>query len=140
VDTLVRIARGAHIDSRFFFDSRFDREKAALLYETWIRKACDERSGRVFVGDLSGEPVGYLTTTMLEENRGQLGLMAVDERFHGRGIGRAMLEESLRWFASQGVDRVSVVTQGRNVPAQRLYQAAGFLVRHVECWYHRWFA
>jgi ribosomal protein S18 acetylase RimI-like enzyme len=33
---------------------------------------------------------------------------------------------------------VSVVTQGRNVAAQRLYQRAGFVTASTQLWYHRW--
>jgi len=33
---------------------------------------------------------------------------------------------------------VTVVTQGLNVPAQRLYQKSGFLVSSVYLWYHLW--
>jgi hypothetical protein len=33
-----------------------------------------------------------------------------------------------------------VVTQARNVPAQRLYQKCGFITRSVELWFHRWSA
>jgi dTDP-4-amino-4,6-dideoxy-D-galactose acyltransferase len=140
VEPLVKIARHAHTDSRFFFDRRFDPVKAALLYETWIRKACENEVGCVFVGEFRGRPAGYLAATMLDDHTGQIGLVAVDESFHGKGIGGAMLNESLRWLTERGAARITVVTQGRNVPAQRLYQRAGFLTRDSACWYHRWFS
>ena len=57
----------------------------------------------------------------------------------GRGGGSALVQGALAWFADRGVTQVLVVTQGRNVGAQRLYQKAGFLTRKVELWYHRWF-
>jgi ribosomal protein S18 acetylase RimI-like enzyme len=37
-----------------------------------------------------------------------------------------------------GVQRVSVVTQGRNVAAQKLYQSCGFTTCSVQLWYHWW--
>ena len=49
-----------------------------------------------------------------------------------RGIGWALVAESLRWFAVHGARQVSVVTQGRNVQAQRLYQHCGFLTRSMQ--------
>jgi len=32
-----------------------------------------------------------------------------------------------------------VVTQGRNLAAQRLYQRNGFVTASLQLWYHRWF-
>jgi dTDP-4-amino-4,6-dideoxy-D-galactose acyltransferase len=46
---------------------------------------------------------------------------------------------SLGWFAQHGCDRVQVVTQGRNLAAQRLYQRAGFLTADLKLWYHKWY-
>jgi ribosomal protein S18 acetylase RimI-like enzyme len=49
-----------------------------------------------------------------------------------------MLDEALRWFVSQGVTSVSVVTQARNVRAARFYQRAGFSIESIQLWYHKW--
>lgn len=137
---LVPLARNTHTDTRFFFDTRFNRSAAKLLYETWIRKACAAPHTQVFVGETMGEPAGYLSCHRSDAHAGHIGLAAVDPRFHGQGIGRAMIEAALRWFADQQITDISVVTQGRNVAAQRFYQSAGFLTRSIECWYHKWFS
>ena len=134
---LVEIARSAHTDSRFFFDPHFGRERAALLFETWIRRALD--ADHVIVGESGGVPAGYLSCQRLNGGAGCIGLAAVDTRFHGQGIGRAMIEAALEWFAAHGVSDIRVVTQGRNVAAHRFYQSAGFLTRSVGGWYHKWF-
>ncbi len=139
LDALVPIARAAHTDSRFFFDSRFDRAAAALLYETWLRKAC-AGAARVLVGETGGVPAGYISCELSAAGEGQIGLVAVAEKFHGQGIGRAMIEEALRWFAAQNATTIRVVTQGRNVAAHRFYQSAGFLTRALESWHHKWFS
>ncbi len=44
-----------------------------------------------------------------------------------------------RWFAERNINQISVVVQGRNVKAQRLYQKNNFLTSSVELWYHLWF-
>jgi dTDP-4-amino-4,6-dideoxy-D-galactose acyltransferase len=134
---LVEIARASHTDSRFFFDQRFNRTRAAELYEIWIRKACE--SDHVIVGESGGGPAGYLSCHVEDGRAGSIGLAAVDARFHGQGIGRAMIEAALQWFRENGITDIRVVTQGRNVAAHRFYQSAGFLTRTIECWYHKWF-
>ena len=61
---------------------------------------------------------------------------------HGRvrRIG-ATLDRTGRCTGSvaRGIDRVQVVTQGRNVRAQRVYQRCGFVSAQLQLWYHRWF-
>lgn len=137
LDSLVRIARAAHSDTRFYFDKNFDPADAAHLYDIWIRKACNE--DHVIVGEEKGETAGYLTCQRPDANSGCIGLVAVDPRQHGLGIGRAMMDAAIAWFVQQGSTDISTVTQGRNVAAHRFYQSAGFLTRSVKCWYHRWF-
>jgi len=130
---LAGLARVAHTDSRFFFDRRFSQEKATLLFETWLRQACAK--DHVLVGEVEGRPAGYL----LCEDAGRIGLLAVEPARRGQGVGSALLRGALAWFENQDVAEVRVVTQGRNVAAQRLYQHAGFRTQSVECWFHRWF-
>ncbi len=136
-ERLVEIARAVHTDSRFFFDTRFDPTRAAMLYEIWIRKACE--NDHVIVGESNQQTAGYLSCHRTGDHSGEIGLAAVDARCHGQGIGRAMMEAALRWFADHGITDISVVTQGRNVAAHRFYQSAGFLTRSIECWFHKWF-
>ena len=36
------------------------------------------------------------------------------------------------------IKKLYVVTQGRNIRAQRLYQKNGFIIKSSEIWYHKW--
>jgi hypothetical protein len=45
----------------------------------------------------------------------------------------------LSWAAREDAKRAVVITQGRNVRAQRLYQRSGFVTASSQLWYHRWF-
>ena len=66
--------------------------------------------------------------------------MAVDVTNQGRGLGQQLVTSALRAFRERGMRVATVVTQGRNIRSQRLYQKCGFVIRSVELWYHRWFA
>jgi ribosomal protein S18 acetylase RimI-like enzyme len=136
---LEALARVSFHDTRFFFDRRFDRAAAAELYAIWLRQSCAGQADAVSVAADAAGPCGFLTC-LLKGGVGQIGLVAVDGRARGRGVGAALLGAGLRWFADHGADRVEVVTQGRNIAAQRLYQRAGFLSEALQLWYHRWFA
>ncbi len=138
---LRRIAAASHRDSRFYHDRHFDRRRCDALYAGWIETSCADPAGVVLVAaaaDPAGPPAGYVTGTIGEDGEGRIGLFAVAADARGRGVGGALIAAVLDWFAGRGADPVSVVTQGRNVRAQRLYQRFGMRTRSVEPWFHRW--
>jgi dTDP-4-amino-4,6-dideoxy-D-galactose acyltransferase len=136
---LRQMARRLHHDSRFFFDNRFDPALSERMFEAWIEKSCARPEGPVFVADWAGRPAGYIACRQPQPDLGQVDLLGVDDSAQGNGLGGKLISTALRWFAAQPVRRVQVVTQGRNVRAQRLYQRSGFVTHSVELWYHRWF-
>jgi dTDP-4-amino-4,6-dideoxy-D-galactose acyltransferase len=143
VPALRALAAVAHTDSRFYYDLHFARERCDALFAAWIEKSClGEAAEAVLVAEIGGRPAGYVTCLLpaAEEARhGRIGLFAVAEAARGRGVGSLLVAAALGWFAGRGAERVSVVTQGRNVRAQRLYQRAGMATERVELWFHRWF-
>ena len=127
-------------DSRFYYDGHFPQKACDRLYEIWIEKSLSGYAQAVLVVGAPGQPEGFVTCDIiLAEAKGKIGLVGVSSSARGRGIGKALVLESLNWFAAQGMTTAEVVTQGRNIPAQRLYQKCGFLTKEVRFWYHRWF-
>lgn len=139
IPALKAIARASHHDSRFYYDSNFPRSLCDALYETWIEKSCQGWADGVLVADFQGQPVGYLSCHLDRDREGRIGLFAVSAEVQGKGVSENLIYRSLHWFAEQSMNDVSVVTQGRNIKAQRLYQRCGFLTRSIRLWYHRWF-
>jgi len=134
---LAALARVSHTDTRFFYDRRFPPEAAAELYALWLQR---RGAGPTLTLALryDDEPAGYITGTVADDT-GQISLIALSAALRGQGLGQALVHAALVWFAEQGASRCTVVTQGRNIPAQRLYQRAGFRTSAVQLWYHRWF-
>ena len=132
------IARTAHCDTRFYFDEHFAREKCDLLYQTWIENSFRGFAQAVLVAEADGEPAAYLTCH-LNGQVSQIGLLGVAESRRGKGLATRLVRAFLSWSREQGAIRAMVVTQGRNVQAQRLYQHNGFLNSSLQLWYHRWF-
>jgi dTDP-4-amino-4,6-dideoxy-D-galactose acyltransferase len=135
---LKAIARTGHRDTRFYFDLHFELAKCDLLYETWIEKSFSGFAQAVLVAEANAEPVGYITCSA-QGAESQIGLLGVAKKCHGMGLGKQLVESFLAWSVEKGVNRATVVTQGRNVSAQRLYQRMGFLTAEFQLWYHRWF-
>jgi dTDP-4-amino-4,6-dideoxy-D-galactose acyltransferase len=133
------IARTVHRDSRFYFDQHFEREKCGFFYETWIENSIAGFAQAVLVVEVNENPVGYITCH-LQDRESQIGLAGIAEKYQKMGLGGKLTEGFLAWSVQKGARRSTVVTQGRNVRAQRLYQCNGFVTESVKLWYHRWFS
>lgn len=138
-DAIEAMAAASYTDSRFYFDTRFPRERVSGLYRRWARQSVEGGADQVLVLEQVGRPAGFITCHLLPERQGSVGLGCVDAAARGQGLGAHLYGAALDWFASRGVRRVSYVTQGRNVRAQRLIQRLGFRTESVRIWYHRWF-
>jgi ribosomal protein S18 acetylase RimI-like enzyme len=76
---------------------------------------------------------------MIQQDQGQIGLLAVALEARGTGLGSRLIHQALAWAQSQGATSVITVTQGHNVSAVRTYERQGFLIERMQLWYHRWF-
>ncbi len=137
--TLRAMARINHTDSRFYHDGSFSRERCDALYEEWIDKSLDGWADAVLIAEVDGQAMGYITCSRRSAQAGQIGLLGVDQSARGTGVGGRLVRGALDWFMSQGCRTATVVTQGRNVAAQRLYQKYGFRTCETRLWFHRWF-
>lgn len=139
ISILQEIARSSYSQTRFYYDRHYPRDRCAELYATWITKSCQGDADRVIVAERNGAIVGFVTCIVKPDiSEGTIGLVGVKPGMQGTAIGRAMITEAQRWFAGVGMQRVIVVTQIRNISAQRLYQRCGFVTCGIGFWYHKW--
>lgn len=80
---------------------------------------------------VDGALAGCGALKRLDDERGELKSMRVDDAFLGRGIGRAILEHLLAQARAKGNTSVWLETGAPEafLPARRLYESVGF----VEC-------
>ena len=138
---LQAMARVVHQGTRFCSDSHFPRERVEDLYATWLTLETQGRASTVLIAvSEDDQPLGYISCHWDSDRRtGQIGLVGVGPVEQGKGIGRKLVLAALDWFETQGTREVTVVTQGSNLTAQRLYQQCGFLSRDMRLWYHKWY-
>jgi dTDP-4-amino-4,6-dideoxy-D-galactose acyltransferase len=141
LSALQAVARVAHKDTRFFGDTHFSPGRAEDLYSTWITLESQGGAAILFVATIPpDQAVGYISCHLdASHKEGRIGLLGVDAAVHGRGIGQSLVNAALDWFREQGVAVATVVTQGKNRSAQRLYQRCGFLTHDLQFWYHKWY-
>jgi len=138
---LAALAIAAGEYSRFAVDRRFPRNKFESLYRIWIeRSVSGEIAGAVLVACDSASrslPAGVITVKATGDV-GNIGLVAVAASHRGRGVGSKLIAAAHRWMHEHGAIKATVVTQGANAPACRLYERAGYAVEQVENVYHFW--
>jgi dTDP-4-amino-4,6-dideoxy-D-galactose acyltransferase len=138
---LQAMARMVHTETRFFSDSHFPRQRAEDFYSTWITLEFQGRAQTVLVAaSAANQPLGYVSCHLDPARReGRIGLAGVNPEVRGRGIGKSLVLAAIDWSRAQGAQEMTVVTQGRNRGAQRLYQQCGFLSRDLQLWHHKWY-
>lgn len=138
VPALRALASKSHDSSRFYADGRFPRERCDELFATWIEKSCGGWAEVVRVAEIEGRVCGYTTGHVREDGRGEIGLVAVDPAAQGHGLGTKLVASTLQALRDRGLLTATVVTQARNIGAQRLYQTLGFRTQRVQTWHHLW--
>lgn len=133
---LLRLAYASGHLSRFYLDPWF-RPHFQRLYREWVRKALQEAGAKVFAF-MAADVMTGMVTTSVSEGVGKIGLIAVDERYRGQGVGRRLLNQCEAFYLLNNVGVCKVVTQKNNLSACRLYEKQGYQVEEdVEVW-HVW--
>lgn len=137
-DGLLNLTYQSGLYSRFFIDKHFEDWVFPKMYKTWIEKSVlHEIAKQVIVYNENKEIKGFITVGD-KNGIGDIGLVAVDEKSRGKGIGKQLLLAADNWFLTQDLYTVQVVTQGLNIPALKLYEAAGFEIFKRNFIYHVW--
>lgn len=76
--------------------------------------------------EVDGRPAGYVSCTVESPGTMKLNKLYLLPEFHGRGIGRMMIEHVRETARSGGIRTVHLQVNRANAPAIRLYERAGF--------------
>ncbi|MFC1976439.1 GNAT family N-acetyltransferase [Chloroflexota bacterium] len=125
--------------SRFDFDEKFGSTQSERLYRLWIKNSCEGFADVVLVArwQQMGEAIGLITST-LGDDVAHIQLAGVHVDHRQRNVGTGLVQMALDWAKAQHAQAMQVVTQARNVPAQRLYQQMGFFTKSMTLFYHKW--
>jgi GNAT superfamily N-acetyltransferase len=58
----------------------------------------------------------------------EVGGLIVDEKYRGKGVGKALMEHVKDWCMQQGIFRIRLRSQTKRLDAHKFYQALGFEV------------
>jgi TDP-D-fucosamine acetyltransferase len=126
LDALRAIAESAFEFSRFASDPFFSSEQVAGFYRQWITNLSAGLAQAILVAEATDEIVGFSSCAIQPDGTGRIPLIATSEAHRRQGVGRSLIECSLRWFSAAGIRNVRVKTQAANYSALALYHRAGF--------------
>lgn len=132
-----QVARERFRGTRFFADKRFPPARSEALYVEWLRRGLSDRVARrtLVTADASGFVVCHLD---VNSRLGRIELIGVAADASSSGLSNALIAGAGAIFKAASLDTAMVVTQGQNVPAQRLYQRHGYRTTKTFLWLHRW--
>ena len=135
---LETLAYVSGIYSRFNRDPNLNGFFKPLYYE-WMKKSCLDKNGTVLViyAEDQSSIAGMLTVSCYQR-LAKIGLVAVDEKYRGKGYGAALMDACEVWCSRRGAICCDVSTQKMNTPACKLYQKSGYSIIKKEIIYHYW--
>jgi DNA-binding MarR family transcriptional regulator/GNAT superfamily N-acetyltransferase len=84
-----------------------------------------------FIAEVDGDFRGSAFAVKVDEQICKLRLMIIDQRAHGLGLGRALLNECLRFARATGYQKMTLWTNDVQTAARGLYASAGFELVHA---------
>lgn len=127
------------IHSRFKNDKKFVNNEFQKLYEKWISNCLNnKKDSKVLIYKENNAIIGFTTIESLNTNNSKIGLVAVNENFHRKGVAKALLLYAEHVALTNNCKLIEVTTQGQNKSAISFYQNYGFNVIFTNYIYHYW--
>ena len=125
--------------SRFNTDKNFTKEEFIRLYKKWLSNSINGTlADECFA--TKNEKSGYqgFVTCKIHETSIYIGLIAVDPKVAGQGIGTELIKrvEQLAYFNS--IKNILITTQLENIKACNFYEKNGFVKKELFNVYHKW--
>jgi GNAT superfamily N-acetyltransferase len=120
----VIMAHGEIYAREFGLDTRFEALVARIVAD--YAGAHDPAREAGWVAELDGRRVGCVFCVARDETTAQLRILLVDPAARGRGTGRQLVDECIRFARGAGYRRVVLWTNEPLKSAARIYRAAGF--------------
>ncbi len=115
---------GALYNEEYRFDETFEALVAGILAR--LIQSYNHRKDHIWIAEIDGERVGSIVIADGKRRTAKLRLFLVEPRARGRGIGKMLFNESIRFARQAGYRRVILWTQSILGAARHIYESNGF--------------
>lgn len=138
-DNLLSLTLQSGVYSRFKLDPNFRNNEYEKLYKKWIDKSIlGELATDIIIRKIDDKIVGFTTLSRKNKHLADISLVAVDSNYRGQGIAKELIDKTLFIAKERKYEKVQVVTQLINEPANNLYIKSGFNRKSLIYIYHIW--
>lgn len=118
-----------------------DGARVAKKYLDYMFSRCAETGGKVFVAELEGRAVGFVSVwtkikmKAIEESEYEYAYVSdlvVLKKERGRGAGKALMEKAEEYARLEGAKILRIGVLAKNEVARSLYNGLGFEERIIE--------
>lgn len=136
-EQILDIAKKSFNYSRFFNDFKLPEDQAKNVYIQWTKCAFNNKDKYFVISKDKENAQGFILFSFSGDDS-IIELIAVDQKYQGKSIGRALINTMESFVTSIGINKIKVGTQVNNVSAMQFYNAMGF--KYVGCTsiYHLW--
>ena len=127
-ERLIELTREAFsLGTRFHLDDVFSTEKATELHEQWMINLIKSPNIKILTHKSNDVLTGYITINCqeTEQEKGRIGLFAVDRKYSGKGIGGSLLK-ALECLDPLNLKTHWAMTESANQGALKTYFGNGF--------------
>lgn len=141
INQISKLANNIYLSSRYYYDDNFDKHKVNLYYKDWLKKSVYGKFDDlclILKNKKNNYLLGFVTIKINSDKSASIGLIGVNKDFQRQGFGSILIKNLFFYLYKIKIKKLYVITQGRNISAQRLYQKNGFIINNTEIWYHKW--
>jgi dTDP-4-amino-4,6-dideoxy-D-galactose acyltransferase len=137
-ESLMKLTYQSGKYSRFSKDKNFVQDEFHKLFAQWIRNSLNGKSTVRVYGYNAGDNLIAFVVIDFSESIATINLIAVDENYQGKGIGKMLMFEVFGLCFANRVNYITVVTQFENEKACNFYKSCGMEAISKQYIYHLW--